>query len=91
MLGNDPNMALLMLHGLGWWEAGRSTGGMEPRRKGRVRVGEQGGETSSSRRSSNSSSYSTSNGEMTRPAKTLNPPPRPPRNLGSPATSRVAR
>ena len=26
-LGNDPNMALLVLYGLGRWEAGRSGGG----------------------------------------------------------------
>ena len=27
MLGNDPNLALSVLHGLGRWEAGRSAGG----------------------------------------------------------------
>ena len=27
MLGNDPNMSLSMLYGLGRWEAGRNGGG----------------------------------------------------------------
>ena len=27
MLGNDPNLALLVLYGVGRWEAGRSRGG----------------------------------------------------------------
>ena len=38
MMGNDPNLALSVLHGLGRWEAGRSAGGMDPQRKGWVRV-----------------------------------------------------
>ena len=37
----DPNMALSVLYGLGRWEVGRSGGGggMDPQRRGRVRVG----------------------------------------------------
>ena len=34
MLGNDPNLALLMLYGLGRWEARRSGVGMNPQRMG---------------------------------------------------------
>ena len=55
MLGNDPNIALLVLHGLGRWEALWSRGGRDPQRRGWLRVGEEGGESSSSRRSSSSS------------------------------------
>ena len=38
MMGNDPNLALSVLHGLGRCEAGTSAGGMEPQRKGCVSV-----------------------------------------------------
>ena len=88
--GNDRALALWVLYGFGRWRAGRSGGGMDPRRKGWVRVGEGGGETSSSSISSSSGGGGTS-GERTPPTKTpkTNPPPRPPRR--SPATSRVAR
>ena len=34
MMGNDPNWALSVLHGLARWEAGRSAGGMDPQRNG---------------------------------------------------------
>ena len=66
MLGNDPNLALSVLYGLGRREAGRSGGGIDLRRKGWVGVGEEGGETTCSRRSSGRSS--TSSGERTPPA-----------------------
>ena len=81
MLGNDPNLALLVLYGLGRWEAGRSGGGMDPQRKGWVRVEEGGGETSSRRSSSSSSSSSSTSGETTPPAKTPKPklPPKAPK------------
>ena len=94
MLGNDPNLALSLLYGLGSWEAGRSGGDMDPQRKVWVRVGEEGGESSSSssRRSTNINSSSNSSGART------TPPPRPPNprrrplgNARSPTTSRVAR
>ena len=62
MLGNDPNLALSVLYGLG-----RSGGGMDPQRKGWVRVEEGGGETSSS-----------TSGERTPPTKTPKPKPPPP-------------
>ena len=92
MLGNDPNMALSVLYGLGRWEAGKTGGCLDPQRRGWVRVGEEGGE-SSSISSSSSNSTSTSSWERTTPAKKPQPPPprRPPRNPRSPATSRVAR
>ena len=72
MLGNDPNMALSVLYGLGRWEAGRSGWGIDPQRRDWVRVGEERGESSSSRQSSINSSTS---GERTPTAKP--PPPRP--------------
>ena len=75
MMKNDPNLALSVLYGLGRREAGRSGGGMGPQRKGWVRVGEEGGETSSSRRSTSSSSTSSTNGERTPPTKTTKPKP----------------
>ena len=75
-LGNDPNMAVSVLYGLGTWEAGRSGGGMDPHHRGWVRVGEGRG-------SSNNSSSTTTNTNSGG-----NPPPRPPKT--SPATSRVA-
>ena len=89
MMGKDPNLALSVLYGLGRWEAGRSTGGMDPQRKGWLRVGEGGGETRSGSSSNNNTSGTS--GERTPPAKTPKPkrPPRAPRR--SPATSRVAR
>ena len=34
MMGTHPNLALSVLEGLGRWEAGRSAGGMDPRRRG---------------------------------------------------------
>ena len=86
MMGDDPNLALSVLHGFGRWEAGRSARGMDPQRKGWVRVQDQAGETTSS-----SSSSSGSSGESTPPPKAAKPkpPPRPPRR--NPATSSVAR
>ena len=38
MMGTDPNLALWVLDGLGRWEADRVPGGMDPQRKGWVRV-----------------------------------------------------
>ena len=52
MVGNDPNLAVSVLYGWGRWEAGRSGGGMDPQRKGWVRVEEGGGGTSNSSSSS---------------------------------------
>ena len=70
MLGNDPNLALSVLHGLGTWEAGVSAGGMDPQRKGCVTVQDREGETGSS-------SSSSTIGERTPPPggpQTLTPP-----------------
>ena len=39
----DPNLALSVLEGLCRWEAGRSAGGMDPQRKGWVRLQDRGG------------------------------------------------
>ena len=47
MWGNDRNLALSLLYRLGRWEAERSGGVMDPERKGWVRKGEKGGESSS--------------------------------------------
>ena len=58
MLGTNPNLALLVLEGLGRWEAGRSAGGGDPQHKGWGRLQDRGGDDSSS-----SSSTSTSSGE----------------------------
>ena len=93
MMGTDPNLALSVLEGLGRWESGRSAGGMDPQRKGRVRLQDRAGETSSSSSSSSSSTSSstgttTTSGGTTTPPKAPKPPPRPPRK--NPATSRVA-
>ena len=33
MMGLDPNLALSVRNGFGWWEAGKSAGGMDPQRK----------------------------------------------------------
>ena len=63
MLGNDPNVALLVLLALGLWEAGRSGRGAGPAAH---RVGKGGNETG---RSSNSSGSSNSCGK---------PPPQAP-------------
>ena len=74
MKGTDPDLALLVLDGLGRWEAGRSAGGMDLQRKGWVRVQDRAGETSSSSRSS------TSSGERTPPPQgpqTQTPPQGP--------------
>ena len=87
MMGTDPNLALSVLEDLGSWEAGRSAGGMDPRRKGWVRLQDGAGGTSSS--SSNSSSTTSSGGRTPPQGPQLPPPPRPPRKR--PATSRVAR
>ena len=38
LMGTDPNLALSVLDGLGRWEPGRSAGGMDPHRKGWVRL-----------------------------------------------------
>ena len=70
MLGNDPNLALAVLYGLGRWEAGRSGGGMDPQRRGWVRGGEVGGESSSS-----------SSGARTPPPR---PPPKAPKKHKTP-------
>ena len=74
MVGNDPNLALSVLHGLGRWEAGRSGGGgggMDPQRKGWVRVGEEGGVSSTS--------SNTSSGARTPPPKAAKPPLKAPK------------
>ena len=38
MMGTHPNLAVSVLDGLGRWEVGTSAGGMDPQRKGWVRV-----------------------------------------------------
>ena len=43
MLGTNPNLALSVPESLGRWEAGRSAGGMDPRRKGWGRLQDRGG------------------------------------------------
>ena len=88
MMGNDPNLALSVPHRLGRWEVGRSGGGMDPQRKGWMRVQVRPEETSIS--NSLNSSGSTS-GERTPPQgpQLQASPPRPPRRNS--ATSRVAR
>ena len=72
MMRTDPNLARSVLDGLGRWEAGRSGGGMDPRRKGWGRLQARAGETMSS---SSSSSTTSSGGEDTTPPKAPNPPP----------------
>ena len=84
MLGTNPNLALLVLEGLGRWESGRSAEGMDPQRKGWARLRDRGGDDS------NSSSSSSSSGGKTPPTKAPKTPPRPPRKSPAPATSRVA-
>ena len=69
MLGTNPTLALSVLEGLGRWEAGRSAGGMDPRRKGGGRLQDRGGD--------DSSSSSSSSGEKTPPTKAPKPPPPP--------------
>ena len=86
MLGNDSNLALSVLYGLGRWEAGRSGGAMNPQCRGWVRVGEEGGESSSSSSSSSrrSSSSSTSIGARTPPPKAPKPPTKAPKKPKKP-------
>ena len=73
LMGTGPNLALSVLEDLGRWEGGRSAGGMDPQRKGWVRLHDRAGETSSS--SSSSTSSSTSSGGRTPPPPS---PPNPP-------------
>ena len=80
LMWTDPNFALSVLDGLVRREAGKSAGGMDPQRKGWVRLQDRAGETSSS--------SSTSIGGRRPPPKAPKPPPRPSRK--NPA-SRVAR
>ena len=77
MMGTDPNFALLVREGLGRWEACRSAGGMDPRRKGWGRLQDRAEETTSS---SISSSSSTSSGGRTSPPRPPNPPPQGPQD-----------
>ena len=83
-MGTDPNVALSVLEGLGRWEAGRSAGGMDPRRKGWGRLQEHAEESSSSSRGSSSSgggrSTTTTSGRRTPPPKA---PKKKPRHLES--------
>ena len=65
MMGTDPNLALSVLDGLGRWEAGRSAGGMDPQRKGWVRVQDPTGETTTS--SSSITTTTSSSGWRTAP------------------------
>ena len=90
MTVTDPNLPLSVAERLGRLEAGRSAGGIDPQRKGWVRLQDRAGESSSSNsRSSNNSRNSNSSGGRTPPPPSApNPPPRPPRK--NPA-SRVAR
>ena len=83
MLGANPDSALSVPEGLGRWEAGRSAGGMDPRRKGWARLEDQGGDDGSS-------SSSTSSGEKTPPTKAPKPPRKAPKKRPRPASSRVA-
>ena len=48
LMATDPDLALTVLDSLGRWEAGRSAGGMDPQRKGGVRLQDRAGETSNS-------------------------------------------
>ena len=68
LMGTDPNLALSVLDGLARWEAGRSAGGMDARRKGWVRLQDRAGETGST------SSSTTNSGGRTPPSR---PPNRP--------------
>ena len=65
MMGTNPNLAPSVLEGLGRWEAGRSAGGMDTRRKGWGRLQDRAGDDSSS--SSSGSSSTSSGGEDTPP------------------------
>ena len=75
MLGNDPNMPLSVLYGLGRWEAGGSGGGMDPQGSGLVMVGEEGGESGSGSKQSRSSSSSSIGSSSGATAAPQNPPP----------------
>ena len=81
MMGNDPNLALSVLHRLGRWEAGRSVGGMVPQRKGWVRVHDRAGETSSSSKSNNNTTATPPppTGRGHSPQGPHSPPPKAPK------------
>ena len=74
MMETDPNLALWVLDGVGRWEAGKSAGGIDPQRKGWVRVKDWAGETSS-RRSWCCCCCCTGGGGRTAPQR----PPKPPK------------
>ena len=67
IMGTDSHLALSVLEGLGSWGAGRSAGGMDPQRKGLVRLQDQAADTSSI---SSSTTTTTSGGRS--------PPPKAP-------------
>ena len=67
MMGSDPHLALSVLDSLGRWEAGRSAGGMDPQRKGWVRVQDRARETGSSSRSMQQQLQHQQRGEDTPP------------------------
>ena len=83
MLGNVPNMALLVLTGSGHWEMGRQAGGELDQLRGEwVRLGEEGGRNSSNRRRrSNNNNNNNSGGGMTYPTPPQGPQATP---LGAP-------
>ena len=75
MMGTDPDLALWVLDGLGRWEAIRSAGGMDPQRKGWVRVQDRVGQNSSN---TTTTTTTTTTGERTTPPKAAKrqPPPK---------------
>ena len=73
MMGTDPNLALSVLEGLGRWEAGGSAGGMDPQRKGGLRLQDRAGETIIS---SSSSTTTTKGGRTPPPPKAPKKKPR---------------
>ena len=67
LVGTYPNLALSVLDGLGRWEAGKSAGGMDPQRKGWVRLHDRAGDDSGGSSSNSNSSSRTSSGGRTPP------------------------
>ena len=86
MLGANPNLAPLVLEGMGRWEAGTSAGGMDPQRKGWGRLQDRGGDDQQQQQHQQHQQQ----GEDTPHQGPQTPPPRPPRKNPAPATSRVA-
>ena len=94
MLGNDPNMALSVLYALGRWEACRSVGGGGEHGPVAQGLGEggRGGRGEQQEQAEQQQHPQHQRGEDgPRQNPHTQTPPRTPRNLESPATSRVAR